>query len=190
MQKRMAKRNILMYVSSVSAEGNTCRLADAFISGARAAGHQVHRFFPGKAAVEGCRGYGACQRNGNQCVISDCMQEAYPLIRECDTIAVASPLYFWTYSARAKAFLDRMYALSVNDIYPAKDTFFLMTADSDTENTFTYAADYYHFITSALGWRDTGTYFAGGCSGEAGHHRISEEHLEKAYQAGFQLPDR
>ena len=185
----MAKRNILVYVSSVSPEGNTSRLADAFIDGARAAGNRVHRFFPGKAAVEGCRGCGACQKNGNQCVINDCMQEAYPLIRSSDTIVAASPLYFWTFSARAKAFMDRMYALSVNDIYPSKDTFFLMTADSDTENTFSYAADYYHFITDALGWRNIGTYFAGGCSVAAGNHRIPQEHLEKAYQAGFNLPD-
>jgi hypothetical protein len=44
--------------------------------------------------------------------------------------------------------------------------------------------DYYKFITAALGWKDIGSYLAGGCSGEPGNHRIDEKHLKNAYELG------
>ena len=179
-------RNILVAVGSGIAGANTDMLADAFIEGARSAGHTVNKIFLG-GEIHGCRGCGACQL-GNGCVIDDDMQPAYPLFDECDLMVLASPLYFWTLSGQIKVFFDRLYAKSTEDIYPKKDTFLLMTAGDDTEHTFDHAMDYYRFITSALGWNDIGSYTAGGCKGGPGKHQISEKHLQAAYEAGRNLP--
>lgn len=183
------KRNILIAVGSGIAGANTDQLADAFARGAREAGHMVHKIFLGKGELHGCRGCGACQ-TGKGCVVQDIMQEAYPLFDQCDTLVLASPLYFWTLSGQIKTFFDRLYAVSREDIYPHKDTALLMTAGDDHENTFEHAHGYYKFITSALGWTDIGSYLAGGGKGGPGKHSLPEEHLEKALLFGRTLPER
>lgn len=179
-------RNILVAVGSGSIGGNTDRLTDSFIRGAIDAGHVARKVFLGAGDLQGCRGCGACQI-GEGCVIQDIMQTAYPLFAQCDTLVLASPLYFWTLSSQIKAFFDRLYAVSRNDIYPPKDTLLLMTAGDNSKNTFELASNYYRFITAALGWRDVGNYLAGGCGGEPGQHRIDAQHLWNAYQLGASL---
>ena len=181
-------RNILIAVGSGLSGANTDQLADAFARGAAEAGHAVHKVFLGKGELNGCRGCGACQTDKG-CVIRDAMQEVYPILRECDTIVLASPLYFWTLSGQIKTFFDRIYALSREDIYPHKDTALLMTSGDDGEHTFDHALDYYRFITSALGWTDLGHCLAGGCKGGPGQHAIAPERLERAYRFGKGLPD-
>ena len=182
-------RNILIAVGSGLPGANTDQLADAFARGAREAGHTVNKIFLGKGELNGCRGCGACQ-TGKGCVVQDLMQEAYPLFNACDTLALASPLYFWTLSGQIKTFFDRLYAVSREDIYPHKDTVLLMTSGDDGEHTFDHPLDYYQFITSALGWTDLGSYLAGGCKGGPGKHTIAEEHLEKAYLLGKTLSEK
>ena len=146
-------RNILIAVGSGISGANTDRLAEAFARGAVDAGHTVRKIFLGKGELKGCRGCGACQKGG-RCAIRDIMQEAYPLFDACDTLVLASPLYFWTLSGQIKTFFDRLYAFSREDIYPHRDTVLLMTAGDDGEHTFDHALDYYRHLPAGPGrWR-------------------------------------
>lgn len=177
-------RKILAIVGGGIKGGNTDRLIDAYIKGAEEMGHCVTKVFLGDKELAGCHGCGACQKNGNCCIINDAMQDIYPVFKECDTVVLASPLYFWTISARTKAFIDRLYAISVEDRYPHKDTVLLMTAGDDQFWTFEQPVSYYRFLTKALGWTDLGMYLAGGCNGEAGKRHIDKKHLAGAYSLG------
>ncbi len=177
-------RKILVVVGSGIKGGNTDKLADAFIKGASETGHQVDKIFLGDMELHGCRGCAACQRNGNQCIVKDIMQEIYPLVEQCDTIVMASPLFFWTLSSQIKAFWDRLYALSTENRYPYKESALLMTADDDSAWTFEKPDNYYRFITNAIGWKSLGGYFAGGCHGAAEKRFIDEKHLRGAYEFG------
>ncbi len=180
--------DILVAVGSGIRTGNTARLAEAFSRGAREAGHHVDQIFLGEKKIEGCRGCGGCQRNGNHCVLKDDMEEIYPLLEKCQMVVMASPLYFWTISGRLKSFVDRFYALSTRDIYPHKETALLMTAGDDGEGTFQEAVRCYHVLTDALKWTDCGMYLAGGCDGgEAPKRMIPEKHLKGAYEFGRSL---
>ena len=78
------------------------------------------------------------------------MQDIYPLFAECDTVVMASPLYFWTITSQLKAFIDRLYAISADDKYPQKDTVLLMTAGDDNENTFDQPKQYFRLLSQAL----------------------------------------
>ena len=180
-------RKILVVVGSGLRNANTDRLADAFLRVAQDAGHEVKKFFLDNDNLHGCRGCGACQITRKGCVIRDVMQEIYPVYEWCDTVVMASPLYFWTLSAQIKAFMDRLYAISVEDRYPHKDAALLMTAGCDFDGTFKHAEDYFVFITEALGSKVLGSYCAGGCSGEPGKHEISQKHLDGAYEFGKNL---
>lgn len=180
-------RKILVVVGSGIKGGNTDRLTDAFIRGASEKGHEVYKYFLGDTDIHGCRGCGACQKNGGKCVVKDIMQDIYKYAKTCDTIVMASPLYFWTFSSQIKAFFDRLYALSKDNIYPAKDTVMLMTAEDNGEKTFAFPDHYYRFITEGLGWKNVGTYYAGGCHGAVSGRFIDEKHLQGAYELGKNL---
>ncbi|NYB72846.1 flavodoxin family protein [Sedimentibacter hydroxybenzoicus DSM 7310] len=180
-------RNILVVVGSGMKSGNTYRLTDAFCKGAEEAGHVVNKVFLGDKKIVGCSGCGACQKNGNKCSIQDSMQDIYPSFTQCDTLLLASPLYFWSVSAQTKAFIERLYAISKEDSYPHRDTLLLMTAGDDNFWTFEQPVSYYRFFTKALGWTDVGIYTAGGCDGCEGNRHIDEKHLTAAYKMGLSL---
>lgn len=177
-------RNIFVVVGSGVKNGNSDRLADAFIKGAIAQGNHVEKVFLGDGVIQGCKGCGACQLK-NACVLQDEMQKLYPMFEKADTIVLVSPLYFWTISASLKAFIERLYAISKNDTYPKRDSVLLMSGGDDKFWTFEQAISYYRFVTKAIGWNDIGSYFAGGCNGEPGKRNINEAHLSNAYALGY-----
>lgn len=190
-------KNILVIVGSGFKKGNTDRIADSFIKGAEEAGYQVTKVFLGGKTINGCNGCDACLY-GKPCVQKDDMQQIYPLFAACDTIVLASPLYFWTISARLKAFLERLYATAQEDpnppkgrylYYPKKDCVLLMTSGDDYFWTFEQATSYYQFnCINYLGWNDRGMILAGGCGGSPTKRHIQDtKYLEAAYQLGKNL---
>ena len=181
-------KKILVIMSAGTKRGNTDRLTDAYIKGLVERGHSVTKVYLGSMRIEGCRGCGVCQRLAHQCAVRDGMQDIYPLFAECDTVVMASPLYFWTITAQLKSFIDRLYAISVDDKYPQKDSVLLMTAGDDNDTTFEQPIRYFRLLNQALGWNEVGLYCAGGCTGcEKLARQIDKEHLENAYKMGLEL---
>ena len=185
-RKTVMTRKILLAVCGANKNGNTMKLADAFMQGALKAGHEVHKVFTGDN-LHGCRGCGACQISRKGCVIHDVMDEVYPEFAWCDTLVLASPLFFASVSAQTKALLDRLYAIGKDDQYPKRAMALLMSAGDDHPETFAHAESFFQIISDIYGGENLGSYFAGGCDGDPGHHKISEEHLEKCRQFGAQL---
>lgn len=181
-------KNVLVLMSAAARHGNTDQLTDAYIKGLVERDYTVTKVYLGSMRLDGCRGCGACQRHGGGCVVQDGMQELYPLFAACDTVVMASPLYFWTVSARLKAFIERLYAISVEDRYPERDTVLLMTAGDDRETTFEEALRYFRIIGGVLGGHEKGVYCAGGCTGcENLAREIAPKHLDNAYKMGLEL---
>lgn len=181
-------KKILVIMSAGTKLGNTDRLTDAYIKGLVERGHSVTKVYLGSMRIEGCRGCGVYQRLARQCAVRDGMQDIYPLFAECDTVVMASPLYFWTITAQLKSFIDRLYAISVDDKYPQKDSVLLMTAGDDNDTTFEQPKRYFRLLNQALGWNEVGIYCAGGCTGcEKLARQIDKEHLENAYKLGLEL---
>ena len=188
----MAK--ILMVLASARRKGNTGKLAEAFARGAAEAGHQVEWIALGEKRVEGCLGCNAC-RFGKPCVQRDDFQAMVPAIRGADMLVFASPLYFWTISARMKAFIERFYCLAEEDHapplgryerYPQKDCVLLMTAEDNYFWTFEQAVAYYRMaLVRYIGFRDRGMVLAGGCGGTSARRHIEDTGwLEQAYALG------
>ena len=181
-------KKIFVIMSAGTKRGNTDRLTDAYIKGLVERGHSVTKVYLGSMRIEGCRGCGVCQRLAHQCAVRDGMQDIYPLFAECDTVVMASPLYFWTITAQLKSFIDRLYAISVDDKYPQKDSVLLMTAGDDNDTTFEQPIRYFRLLNQALGWNEVGLYCAGGCTGcEKLARQIDKVHLENAYKMGLEL---
>ena len=162
-------KNILIISCGGRANGNTAQLVDAFANGAGNAGHNIERISLLKTKVEPCLGCNAC-RHGKRCVLIDGFMEIEPKIKWADTLVFASPLYYWTISARMKAFIERMYGMASYDPdpplgryekYPDKDCALLMTAADNFFWTFQQAENYYRFaLVHYLGFRDRGALLA------------------------------
>lgn len=187
-------KHILVITGGGRPGGNTAQLTDAFIRGAEEAGHQAEKISLLKTEVKGCIGCNAC-RYGKPCVQKDGFNDLIPKIEKADLITFASPLYFWTLSARLKAFIERFYCIAQEDPnppfgryekYPAKDCVLLMTAADDLFWTFEQAVSYYRFtVVNYIGFQDKGMVLAGGCGDTNGKPQISKtNHLEKAYELG------
>lgn len=174
--------------------GNTAQLVKAFARGAEEAGNIVEVISLLKNEVKGCLGCNAC-RYGKPCIQKDSFNELVPKIKSADLIVFASPLYFWTISARIKAFIERFYCIAEEDPnpplgryekYPVKDSALLMTSADEFFWTFEQAVSYYQFaVVNYIGFHDKGMLLAGGCGDTNGKPQIDKtEWLEKAYEFG------
>lgn len=187
-------KNILIILGGGRPNGNTHRLAQAFKRGAEDSGHSVTVFSLMAKEVKGCLGCNFC-RWGRPCVQKDDFPELAEKIKDADLIVFASPLYFWTLSARIKAVIERLYSLAEKDSdpplgryekYPAKDCALLMTAADNLFWTFEQAVSYYRFaIVNYIGFHDKGMLLAGGCGSSSGKPEIEKTgHLDSAYNFG------
>jgi len=187
-------KKILVILGSAKRNGNTELLVDAFIKGAAESGHEVTKIMLGEKQIAGCTGCNACKKTGF-CIIKDDMTDLYPRFNECDSIILASPLYYWTISSRLKAFIERLYATAIEDPnpplgryekYQQKECALFMTAEDNLFWTFQQAVSYYQFaVINYIGWQDKGMILAGGCGGTHGQRGIKHSgHLETAYEFG------
>ena len=190
-------KNILVIQGGGRPKGNTSQLIDSFVKGAMDAGHTAEVVSLMKNEVKGCLGCNTC-RYGKPCVQKDAFNDLVPKIKSADCLVFASPLYFWTVSARIKAFIERFYCIAEEESapplgryekYPAKDCALLMTAADNFFWTFEQAVSYYQFtLVNYIGFRDRGMLLAGGCGDTNGPPRIGKtEHLERAYLFGRNL---
>ena len=182
------RKDILLIVGSGIAHANTDTLAESFMRGAIESGHTVSKVFLGDANISPCRGCNACQ-HGNPCAIDDDMQALYPQFDKCDVLVLASPLYFWTVSARTKAFVERLYAAVQTapgqyERTVGKECALLMTAADNPFNSFENAVGFYRLTQRYLGWIDRGMVLAGWCGGTDAPRRVPESDLQAAYLLG------
>lgn len=190
-------KKILIVLGGGRNKGNTAQLADSFAKGAMEAGHQTETVSLSQIEVGGCLGCNAC-RYGKPCIQKDDFHELIPKIKDADCIVFASPLYFWTISAKLKAFIERFYCIAQEDLapplgryekYPVKGCALLMTSADNFFWTFEQAVSYYQFtLIHYIGFEDKGMVLAGGCGSTNGKPNIQNtSHLETAYRFGKSL---
>lgn len=190
-------KNILVIIGGGRPNGNTAQLVEAFIKGAEEAGHEIEQLSLIKNEVKGCLGCNVC-RHGRPCVQQDDFQDMIPKVKAADLIVFASPLYFWTFSARLKAFIERFYSIAETDEnpplgryerYPIKDCALLMTSADHYFWTFEQVISYYRFaVVNYIGFHDRGMLLAGGCGSTDGLPRIDEtSYLKQAYEFGLHI---
>ena len=66
----------------------------------------MERIFTSKIETTGCRACGGCDETG-KCVVEDGMEEVYAALERCRLVVLASPIYFYSVPAQAKAVIDR-----------------------------------------------------------------------------------
>ena len=85
---------IVVLTGSPHEKGTTSVLADAFISGAKEAGHEIYRFDAAHKSVSGCIACNSCENGENPCVFEDDMQELIPHLLDADMVTFVSPVFY------------------------------------------------------------------------------------------------
>jgi len=98
---------VLGIAGSPRRHGNSERLLDECLAGARASGAEVDKLVVVEYDIAPCTGCGGCAPSG-ACVITDDMAEVRDRLDRADAVVVASPVYFATVPAVLKALYDRL----------------------------------------------------------------------------------
>ncbi len=106
---------MLILNGSPRERGNSAALAAQVAAGAMEAGWQVENVSLQSMDIRPCDGCDLCKETGEICVIHDDMQSLYPRLIEADALVLASPVYWFTYSAQLKLCIDRWYGLWNDD---------------------------------------------------------------------------
>jgi multimeric flavodoxin WrbA len=102
---------LLILRGSPREKGNSAALAGQVAAGATDAGWQVESVSLQSMDIRPCDGCDLCKETGEYCAIEDDMQGLYPRLLEADALVLASPVYWFTYSAQLKLCIDRWYGL-------------------------------------------------------------------------------
>lgn len=98
---------ILGIAGSPRRHGNSDRLLEAALAGAREAGAEVRTLVAAEAGLKHCLGCNACSLTG-ECIQRDGGRAVYSAIDDADAIVVASPVYFASVPGALKVLIDRM----------------------------------------------------------------------------------
>lgn len=157
-------KKIVILNGSPRKNGNTSMLLDFFAQGAEQAGHTVTRFDLQSMNIHPCIG---CLKGGKDpgspCTQKDDMDKIYPAYKDADVLVLASPMYYWSFTAQLKAVIDRLFAVMEAEGKAAfKETMMLVAAEDTGESNEAPMIAYYETLVSKLKWRDIGYLFAGG----------------------------
>ena len=102
------KMKIVVIAGSPHKAGTSALLADKFIAGAESKGHECFRFNAAFEDTHPCLGCDHCGMNG-PCVYNDAIStKLMPKMLEADMIVLATPLYYFGFSAQIKTVIDRL----------------------------------------------------------------------------------
>ena len=180
-------KKILILNGSPRLNGNTSALIEEFTKGVKLNGNDIIKFDLDRMNIHCCKG---CLKGGKNpdspCSQKDDMDKIYPHYKEADILVLASPMYYWSFSAQLKIFIDRIFAVTeIDPNYktPYKECFMLMAAEGNNDNNSKPVIEYYQSLLNYLGWKDLGYLIAGGVF-NIGDIKGEEKFLHKAFEMG------
>ena len=181
-------QNVLILKGSPRERGNSAVLAERAAQGARAAGAQVESIYLHGLDIRACDACDLCAEQG-ECVIEDDMRSLYPKLAAADAILLASPIYWFTFSAQMKLCIDRWYAFQASKWKELSGKpFGLILTYGDTDLYTSGAINAIHTFETMC--RFLNSRIAGivhGSLDEAGEAEKHPELLEQAYRLGQAL---
>lgn len=162
--------SVLGISGSPRIRGNTEKLLDAFLDGAKEAGGDVDKIVLKKLSFRSCMGCNKCHKTG-VCIVKDDLTPVLERIALTDVLALSSPIYSMGITSELKALIDRGQYLWARKFVLKNLEFgaehiklhkgiFISTAGQDTDDVFLgaypvltaffndFGIDYYENITA------------------------------------------
>ena len=153
---------ITLITGSPHKKGTSALLAEKFVEGAKAAGHNVFRFDAAFEEVKPCIGCDHCKTDGLACIYNDSMNKLKEQLISADMVVFATPLYYLGMSAQIKTVVDRFYAIEPK-IMRNKKALLMATAYAPDPGIMKLLTEHYKIIINYLKWEDAGSLLATGC---------------------------
>ena len=176
----MIQKTVLILSGSPRKNGNSDLLCDAFLKGAKEAGHSVEKIRVAEKKIGYCRACYACDDTG-VCAIKDDMAEILQKMIDADVLVLASPVYFYSVDAQLKTLLDRTVARWTE--VKNKEFYYLITAaDAGIEAANTTLACFRGYADCVEGAKEQGVVYGMGVfeKGEIQHTQA----IADAYEMG------
>ncbi len=158
---RGKKMKIVVIAGSPHKAGTSALLADKFIAGAESKGHECFRFNAAFEDTHPCLGCDHCGMNG-PCVYNDAIStKLMPKMLEADMIVLATPLYYFGFSAQIKTVIDRFYSRTGS--LHNKKSILMATAWDSKDWTMSSLVQHYETLVKYMHWQDCGKVLAVGC---------------------------
>ena len=169
---------------------NSSLLADELAAGFRETGGETKDFPLQEMNIQPCNGCDACQGpKAKGCTVKDDMQLIYPVIRQASVVVLATPVYWFTFSAQLKVAIDRFYALESPQGHGLKGkTMVLLMVYGDVDPYTAGAVNAIHTFEDMC--RYTGSPVGGilyGSASERGEIASNKDLLAKTRNLGIKL---
>jgi NAD(P)H-dependent FMN reductase len=107
-------KQVIIVLGSPRKNGNCAVLAEQVAAGVRASGAKVDTIYLQGLTMEPCNACDVCQaETETDCIIDDELTAFLPRLRQADALLLAGPVYWFTFTAQTKLFIDRaFYALN------------------------------------------------------------------------------
>ncbi|MBQ9900885.1 MAG: flavodoxin family protein [Clostridia bacterium] len=176
---------ILVLSGSPRRDGNTERLASAFVKGAKQKqDNEVEIISVCDHTIHPCVGCNTCfEREGNRCFQNGDMTLIYDRLSKADIVIIASPVYFYGISAQLKAVVDRLHT-PMRNRFPIKKLGLILVGAAELPELFDSILTQYRLIMNFFSLEDAGTVLVRGAR-EKGS--VTEHDLQKAYQLGLSI---
>lgn len=152
------KKTITVFMASPRNEGNSDKLANSFIKGAKKAGNKVNVLKIRELCVNGCLGCEYCYDNNGMCIQKDDMQNIYKVLEHTDIIVFATPIYYQSFPSQLKAVIDRLY-VTENRKFPITGAILLATYATSDKKMSMETKRYFNILIDYLGWENNGMIF-------------------------------
>lgn len=161
-RKEKIPMKILVITGSPHKQGTSDLMAECFMDGAQAAGHEIFRFDAASKNIGPCIACNYCRKNNGECVQNDDMALLYSDLKSADMVVFVTPLYYFGMTSQIKRVIDRFFAIN-QDLKGAGKKAALLATCGDTDS---WAMDaltaHYQTVCRYLEWEDTGTILAFG----------------------------
>lgn len=130
----------VVVIEGCKPNGNTDKLTQQFIKGAKESGHDVSVLNLFTTKLNGCIDCGTCRKNNHVCVWKDDIAEFMPTYLEADVVVMSSAIYWYGISGQLKTFIDRTFA--IEDDIKDKKFYFISTCAAPEQEQFQKRLNY------------------------------------------------
>lgn len=175
---------IVLLEGSPNKNGSSNTLANAFIEGAKEAGHGVDVIGAAHANIHPCTGCIHCGYEG-PCVQKDDVDDIRARVLAADMMVFVTPLYYYGMSAQLKTLVDRFCAFNSSIQRKHMKSAMIAAAWNADGRTFEALEAHYKTLVRYLNLKDMGAVRGKGCGTPSMTKR--SRYVQQAYELGKNL---